>query len=144
MVWVLWGSSYVAIAVMVQSMAPLLGSGSRFVISALILAAIAAVVRGPSSLKISWSQFRGSFIMGVALFGVAQGSATMALRYVPSGVAAVIISRRVRLLPPRMGQLSPVSVLNLPEKGERGAHVRESHVFREACSHFSAIASIRA
>jgi drug/metabolite transporter (DMT)-like permease len=92
MVWILWGSSYVAIAVMVQSMAPLLGSGSRFVISALILAAIAAVIRGPSSLKISWTQFRGSFIMGVALFGVAQGSATMALRYVPSGVAAVIIS----------------------------------------------------
>jgi drug/metabolite transporter (DMT)-like permease len=92
LVWILWGSSYVAIAVMVQSMAPLLGSGSRFVISAVVLAAIAAVIKGPSSLKVSWSQFRGALIMGIALFGVAQGAATMALRYVPSGVAAVIIS----------------------------------------------------
>lgn len=73
-------------------MAPLLASGIRFVISALILAVLAVLFRGLPAIKISWSQFRATLIMGVALFGVAQGAATMALRYVPSGVAAIIIS----------------------------------------------------
>lgn len=92
LVWILWGSSYVAIAVMVRTMAPLLSSGIRFVVSAIVLAAIVALIRGPRKLKVTRSEFKGALIMGVALFGVAQGAATMALRYVPSGVAAIIIS----------------------------------------------------
>ena len=92
MVWILWGSSYVAIAIMVRTMAPLLSSGIRFAVSAVILAALVAIIKGPQKLKITWAQFRGALIMGVALFGVAQGAATMALRFVPSGVAAIIIS----------------------------------------------------
>ncbi len=47
-VWVVWGSTYLAIAVAVREVPPMAGAAGRFLAAGLVMAAIAAVVgRGP-------------------------------------------------------------------------------------------------
>ncbi|HUG55506.1 MAG TPA: EamA family transporter, partial [Candidatus Limnocylindrales bacterium] len=51
-VYVVWGSTYLAIAIVVQTMPPLLSAGVRFVLAGLVLALWLALRRGPSSLRV--------------------------------------------------------------------------------------------
>ena len=91
-VWIIWGSTYLGLAVLVQSLPPLLANGIRFFIAAGILALILLVTKGRASLQITRTQFKGASIMGVALLGIAIGTVSMAERFVPSGIAALIVS----------------------------------------------------
>ena len=80
------------IALMVKSMAPLLGSGSRFITASLVLGTIVLLVKGPSAFHITRAQLRGAAFMGVSILGVSIGILALAERYVPSGIAALIVS----------------------------------------------------
>lgn len=91
-VWVIWGSTYLGLAVLVQTMPPLLANGIRFFIASAILAGILLVTRGRQSLAVTRAQLRSASIMGVALLGVGIGTVSMAERFVPSGVVALLVS----------------------------------------------------
>lgn len=91
-VWVVWGSTYLAIAVLVQTLPPLLGNAMRFAIAAAIMAIALVAVKGPRVLAITGVQLRNSAIMGVTLLGVGIGTVSMGQRFVPSGIAALLIS----------------------------------------------------
>ena len=91
-VWVIWGSTYLGLAVLVQTLPPLLGNGVRFLIAASILGLGLLVFRGPRVLSITARQFKGAATMGVALLGVGIGTVSMAERFVPSGIAALLVS----------------------------------------------------
>ena len=91
-VWVVWGSTYLAIAVLVQTLPPLLGNALRFVIAAAILAIALVAVKGPRVLAITGVQLRNSAVMGVMLLGVGIGTVAMGERFVPSGIAALLVS----------------------------------------------------
>lgn len=91
-IWILWGSTYLGTAVMVRSVPPLLGSGIRFLLATVVLAVILAVVRGPRSLRITRGQVRGTATMGIGMLGVGIGTLALAERYVPSGIAALIVA----------------------------------------------------
>lgn len=90
--WLIWGSTYLGIAVLVESMPPMVGNGFRFLAAALVLGSILALSRGPGSLRVSRAELRSVSIMGVALLGVGIGTLSLAERYVPSGVAALLIA----------------------------------------------------
>lgn len=90
--WIVWGSTYMGIGLMVKSMQPLLGSGSRFFTASLVLATIVLLVKGPSAFQITMAQLRGAAFMGVSILGVSIGILSLALRFVPSGIAALIVS----------------------------------------------------
>lgn len=90
--WLLWGATYLGIALLLQSMPVLMGNGSRFLTAGLILAAILVVVRGPGVLRLNRRQFRAVVIMGVMILSVGIGMVSLAERYVPSGIAALIVS----------------------------------------------------
>ena len=90
--WILWGSTYLGMAVLGRSLPPLIGNGLRFGIAALVLGLGVLVFKGPRSLFVTRAQFRSMAIMGVALLGVGIGTISMAERYVPSGVAALIVA----------------------------------------------------
>ena len=72
--WVIWGSTYLGVAVVVESMPPLLSNALRFFMAALILAAALAVVKGPRVLRVSLPEFAYSILMGCMLLGVGIGS----------------------------------------------------------------------
>jgi drug/metabolite transporter (DMT)-like permease len=91
-VYVVWGSTYLAIAVAIESMPPLIALGTRFLAAVSVLALFLAVRRGPRSLVVRWRELRGAVIVGALLLGVGMGVLTLAERYVPSGVAALIVA----------------------------------------------------
>jgi len=90
--WLIWGSTYLGIAVAGTSLPPLTANGVRFLLAALILGAVLALMRGPRVLVITRPEFRSVAIMGTALLGVGIGSVALAERYVPSGVTALLIA----------------------------------------------------
>jgi drug/metabolite transporter (DMT)-like permease len=90
--WLIWGSTYLGIAVVIDSMPPMTANGLRFVAAALVLGTILALRAGPSALRVTRAEFRSVAIMGVALLGVGIGTLSLAERYVPSGVAALLIA----------------------------------------------------
>ncbi|HEX6232651.1 MAG TPA: EamA family transporter [Jiangellaceae bacterium] len=91
-VYIIWGSTYLAIRVVVESgIPPILGMGVRFLVAAAIMMAILAARDGFSSLKISWIELRGAAIMGLLLLAGGNGLVAIAEQTVPSGLAALII-----------------------------------------------------
>jgi drug/metabolite transporter (DMT)-like permease len=91
-VYVVWGSTYLGIRVVVESdIPPLLGMGIRFVVAAAILIGILAARRGPRSLKVTWRELRGAAIVGTLLLLGGNGGVAVAEQTVPSGLAALIV-----------------------------------------------------
>jgi drug/metabolite transporter (DMT)-like permease len=91
-VWIIWGSTYLGIAVLVQTLPALLANGIRFLIATALLGLGLVVFKGPRVLVVTRAQFRGAAIMGVTLLGIGIGTLSMAERFVPSGVAALLVS----------------------------------------------------
>jgi drug/metabolite transporter (DMT)-like permease len=90
--WIVWGSTYMGIALVVQSMPPLMGAGTRFLAATAVLAIVVLVIRGPSVFRVTGAQFRGAVFMGVFILSVGIGILSLAQRYVPSSIAALIVS----------------------------------------------------
>jgi drug/metabolite transporter (DMT)-like permease len=91
-VWVVWGSTYLAIRVAVESLPPLLMAGGRFVIAGLIMFPVAVRAGRPSRVQWpTWPQWRGCVIVGILLLG-ANGALSFAERTVPSGLASLLIA----------------------------------------------------
>ena len=88
----MWGSTYLGIAVLVQTLPALLANGIRFFIATVVLGIGLILFKGPRVLTITRSQLRGVTIMGVTLLGVGIGTVSLAERYVPSGIAALLVS----------------------------------------------------
>ena len=87
-VYFVWGSTYLAIKVAVETMPPLLAAGSRFLTAALLLWAILAL-RG-TSLRISRAELGSSAIAGGLLLGLGVGMVHVAETRIDSSVAAMI------------------------------------------------------
>lgn len=90
-VYVVWGSTYFAIAVVVQTMPPLLAAGVRFLIAGVLLAAWVAV-RDREALRLTRRQARGAAIVGVLLLAGGNGLVSLGEQTVPSGLAALIVA----------------------------------------------------
>jgi len=89
-VYVVWGSTYLAIAIAVQTLPPLFYSGVRFAIAGLILAGWLAL-RGVD-LRISRRELGGAAAVGMLMLAGGNGLVSLAERTVPSGVAALIVA----------------------------------------------------
>jgi drug/metabolite transporter (DMT)-like permease len=87
-VYVVWGSTYLAIKIAVETIPPLLAAGSRFLAAALLLAAILAW-RG-TSLRITRRELGSSAIAGALLLGLGVGMVHVAETRIDSSVAAMI------------------------------------------------------
>ena len=87
-VYVVWGSTYFGIKVTVDTVPPLLAAGSRFLVAALLLAAI-LVWRG-TSLRITRAELVASAIVGGLLLGLGVGMVHVAETRIDSSVAAII------------------------------------------------------
>jgi drug/metabolite transporter (DMT)-like permease len=90
-VYIIWGSTYLAIRVMVETMPPLLGAGARFTVAGGVLLVGLAVRRGAAAvLKPSRAQLGGALLVGVLLPG-ANAVVSVAEQHVPSSIAALLI-----------------------------------------------------
>lgn len=91
-VYLIWGSTYFAIAYVIESMPPLLAMGVRFLIAGILLALIISLRQGTSELKIPRAELKSSLLMGFLLLGFGIGTVSIAQAYVPSGIVALIIA----------------------------------------------------
>ena len=66
-IYVVWGSTYLAIRVMVEDIPPLLGAGVRFLVAGTILYAWVAWRRPRSARRITRRQLLGAAVVGVLL-----------------------------------------------------------------------------
>jgi drug/metabolite transporter (DMT)-like permease len=91
-VYVVWGSTYLAIGVAVRTIPPLLMAGTRFLIAGGLMYAW-AVRRGERSADpLRWPQWRSAFIVGTLLLACGNGGVSWAEQRVPTGVASLLIA----------------------------------------------------
>jgi len=87
-IYVIWGSTYLAIRYAVETIPPLYTAGFRHLCAGTILM-VWALAKG---LRPTWNQIRASVVIGFFFFLVGHGSLHWAERIVPSGLAALLIA----------------------------------------------------
>jgi drug/metabolite transporter (DMT)-like permease len=87
-IYFVWGSTYLAIRYAVEGIPPLLVAGTRHLIAGTILCAW-AWWRGERPAPAQW---RAALVLGVLFFLVSHGALHWSERFVPSGLAAVLIA----------------------------------------------------
>lgn len=91
-VYLVWGSTYLAIRVVVDSAPPLLAMGARFLLAGVLLATFLTLRRGARALRVSRAELRGAALVGLLLLLGGNGGVAVAEQTVPSGVAALLIA----------------------------------------------------
>jgi drug/metabolite transporter (DMT)-like permease len=91
-VYVVWGSTYLAIRVAVETMPPLLMGAARFLVAGLLLYAIARWRGAPSVRSLTRRQLGASWVVGSLLVAGGNGVVNVAEQYIPSSLAALVIS----------------------------------------------------
>ena len=86
--YLVWGSTYLGIKVMVETMPPFLSTGARFAAAGLLLAAVLAL-RG-RSLRVTRRELAACAALGAALLTFGVGVVTVAETRIDSSVAAII------------------------------------------------------
>src|SRR3954471_4139819 len=91
-VYVVWGSTYFAIAIAIKTMPPFLMASIRFAIAGLLLLGL-DLLRHPAARRVpTRRELRDSIIIGALLLGSGNGFVTCGELTVPSGVAAILIA----------------------------------------------------
>ena len=91
-IYVVWGSTYLAIRVMVETVPPLLGSGVRFLVAGALFAAVLVARRGAAALRVSRRELASCAAVGTALLLGGNGLVAVAELHVPSGLAALVVA----------------------------------------------------
>ena len=87
--YIVWGSTYLAIRFSVETIPPFLHASIRFLISGVILFTWRRLAGDPSP---TWSNWKSTAIVGTLLLLGGNGLVALAERTVPSGIAALMIS----------------------------------------------------
>jgi drug/metabolite transporter (DMT)-like permease len=88
-VYIIWGSTYLAIRYAIQTFPPLLMASSRFLIAGSFLYGFSRFKGCPPGTTQGW---RRAFIVGAMLLLCGNGGVVLAERTVPSGLTAVLVS----------------------------------------------------
>ena len=87
--YLIWGSTYLAILFAIRSIPPLLMAGTRFLLAGIILYFGARLAGAARSRPGDW---RTALIVGACLLLGGNGGVTLAEQYVPSGLAALLVA----------------------------------------------------
>jgi drug/metabolite transporter (DMT)-like permease len=87
--YLIWGSTYLAIRFAIDTIPPLLMAGTRFLLAGFIMYAIA---RGQGAPHGSLANWRTALIIGGCLLLGGNGGVTLAEQYVSSGLASVMVA----------------------------------------------------
>ncbi|HUV27559.1 MAG TPA: EamA family transporter, partial [Anaerolineales bacterium] len=88
-IYIVWGSTYLAIRFAVETMPPFLAAGFRFLIAGAVLYAFRRLRGDPTPLRIEW---RSAAIVGLFLLVGGNGGVMWAEQRVASGIASLMIA----------------------------------------------------
>ena len=91
-VYIVWGSTYLGIRVVVETMPPLVSMGVRFVLAAGLLGVLIAARHGVRALTVTRRQAAAAGVLGVLLLVCGNGGVAVAEQTVPSGLAALLVA----------------------------------------------------
>jgi drug/metabolite transporter (DMT)-like permease len=91
-VYLIWGSTYLAIRVMVETIPPLLGAGLRFALAGSLLLAWLMARGGRSAVRVPRRSLAATAVAGALLLFGGNGLVTVAERHFPSALAALVIA----------------------------------------------------
>ena len=91
-VYIVWGSTYLAIRVTVETLPPLLTAGVRFLVAGGIMYAWLAIRRGRASMRVTWREAASTALIGGGLLLGGNGLVVLAERDVSSSLAALVIA----------------------------------------------------
>ncbi|MBF9069883.1 EamA family transporter [Streptacidiphilus fuscans] len=91
-VYVVWGSTYLAIRITVETMPPFLSAALRFLTAAVLLAGLVAWRSGPSALRVTRRQLASAVVVGLLLLVGGNGLVVLAETRIPSGLAALLVA----------------------------------------------------
>lgn len=90
--YLVWGSTYLGIAIAVDTVPPFLMAGTRFLTAGLVLLAWSIAREGRSFRLPSPREWRDSAVVGALLLGGGMGMVAFGERTVPSGITALFIA----------------------------------------------------
>lgn len=91
-VYVLWGSTYLANRLIIVDVPPLLSGGVRFLVGGGLLAVVVVCVAGFRALRMTRAQLATTALSGVLLPAWGNGIVTLGQQQVSSGLAALLIA----------------------------------------------------
>jgi drug/metabolite transporter (DMT)-like permease len=92
-VWVLWGSVYLGIRLVVNEVDPFQAMAQRFAAAGVILSLVVVARRGVRGMRVERRQLRSLVVTGVLLLGLGNGFQALAqVKGLPSGVTALVVA----------------------------------------------------
>jgi drug/metabolite transporter (DMT)-like permease len=91
-VYVVWGSTYLAIRFAIETLPPLVSGGLRFVIAGLLMLALVWLLRGRAALRATPAQIATAAVSGTLLLLGGNGLVSVGEQRVPSGLAALLVA----------------------------------------------------
>ena len=88
-VYLIWGSTFLAIRYAIETMPPLLMAGTRFIIAGALLYAWGAIRERARPTRAQWV---GTAIVGSLLLAGGNGAVSWSEQFVPSGLAALVVA----------------------------------------------------
>lgn len=90
--YLIWGSTYLAMRVAIDHLPPLLMGGTRFIATGLILLVFLACTSGIRRADLRPRFWRSALLVGLGMMLFGNGFVAMSLERVPTGVAALIVA----------------------------------------------------
>ena len=87
--YLVWGSTYLAIRVAVETLPPFLMSGFRFLLASAVMVALLTATRG---FRVTWAQLRYNALVGGCMLLGGNGLVSWAEKEISSGVATLVVS----------------------------------------------------
>ncbi len=88
-VYIIWGSTYLAIRIAIESIPPLLMAGFRFIIAGTVMYLWGRLRSKERPTKVHW---KSAAIIGLMLLLVGNGGLSWAEQVIPSGIAALLVA----------------------------------------------------
>ncbi|MGH9840460.1 MAG: EamA family transporter [Blastocatellia bacterium] len=89
-VYILWGSTYLAIKYVIETLPSLLSTGARFLVAGMTLFIVGRYSK--SYEKPAFREWRASFVVGTLLFLGGTGGVVLAEHYITSSLAALLVA----------------------------------------------------
>ncbi|HEY7524342.1 MAG TPA: EamA family transporter [Candidatus Limnocylindrales bacterium] len=90
--YVVWGSTYLGIAIAIDTIPPMTMAAIRFLVAGSVLVALVAIRRPAELRRPTLAEIRDSVVIGILLAAVGNGFVTLGEQTVPSGIAALFIA----------------------------------------------------
>lgn len=91
-VYVVWGSTYLGIGILVESIPPMLGGAMRFLVAAALLGGFVLIRSGRQAFRMTRREFLGASVVGILLLTSGNGMLAVAEQHISTGLAALLVA----------------------------------------------------